>query len=292
MTGATHWRLQGDRVLALEPFALMGILNVTPDSFSDGGRYEDHQAALRRAIEMVRGGAAMIDVGAESTRPGAEPVSDAEQIARALPVVRALATEGIAVSIDTRSAVVAEAALECGAVAVNDVSAASDDPRMLSVAARRGAAIVLMHRLRRPEEDAYSDRYAESDRPRYADVVRAVAEHLHARREAAINAGIDPARVAIDPGLGFGKTVDQNYALIARLDELARLGAPVLVGASRKSFLGAASGETVAAARSIESVAAATAAYLRGARLFRVHDVQETRRALAVAQRVTGGVGH
>ncbi|MCA9285961.1 MAG: dihydropteroate synthase [Phycisphaerales bacterium] len=264
----------------------MGIVNVTPDSFSDGGRFLDVKAAIDHAVRLVREGAAIIDVGAESTRPGAERVPAMEQLRRALPVVRALTAEGVLVSIDTTLASVAEAAFECGAVAVNDVAAGTEDPRMLDVVARRGAAIVLMHRLHPPERDAYSDRYRAGERPAYGDVVRAVAGFLAERRRAAVATGVAPERIAIDPGLGFGKTVAQNYALVARIDELVRGGSPVLIGASRKSFLGAAAGGVPPDQRLPGSLAAISAAYLRGARLFRVHDVAASRQALAVAKEV------
>jgi len=264
---------------------LVGVLNVTPDSFSDGGRFVDLGRALDHGRALARAGATIVDVGAESTRPGAEPVEPVEQVRRAIPVIERLAEGPGAplISIDTTSSVVARAALGAGATIVNDVSAGLDDPAILEVAASAGAGLVLMHRLRRPAVDAYSDRYSGRDRPRYADVVAEVAAWLTGRIEAAAAAGVIREAIAVDPGLGFGKTVEQNLALIRGVGRLVGLGRPVFAGASRKSFIGAVTGESEPARRDPGSWAAAVALARGGARLIRVHDVAGHRQALAMA---------
>jgi len=255
----------------------MGVLNVTPDSFSDGGRFDDRPRALAHAREMAAEGADWIDVGGESTRPGASPVSEAEELRRVLPVVEALAAEGMRVSIDTRKAAVARAAVAAGAQLVNDVSAS-----LGHVAAELGVAWAAMH--------AQGEPATMQDAPRYEDVVAEVRDHLVARAEAALAAGVP--EVWIDPGIGFGKTADHNLALLAHLDELVATGFPVLVGTSRKAFLGGVLGRSdrvdgpVATDDRLEgSLATATWALACGARMVRVHDV----RATAHAARVVGG---
>jgi dihydropteroate synthase len=284
------WPVGPDRVLALEPFVLMGVVNATPDSFSDGGQFASAEEAAQHALGLVEQGAHIVDIGGESTRPGAARVSADEQIARVVPVIaRIRARSGVAISVDTTLAAVAEAALEAGADIVNDVSAGTDDPAMLPLVARRGAGYVLMHRLAPPGEDSYSDRYATA--PVYDDVVRDVASWLLSRVELATAAGVARDAIAIDPGLGFGKSVSQNYELLARTSELAALGFPVLVGASRKSFLGAVSGRSDPEQRIVGSVVAAVAAYGGGARVIRAHDVGAHREALLVAHAVLRGAG-
>ncbi len=284
------WTVGPDRVVSLEPFVLMGVVNMTPDSFSDGGRFATVDEALAHALQLVDEGAGILDVGGESTRPGAAPVAADEQIRRVVPLIaRIRSRSNVAISVDTTSAAVAHAALEAGADIVNDVSAGEDDPDMLPLVARRGAGVILMHRLVAPREDSYSDRYQRE--PVYGDVVRAVGDHLLRRVDAAIGAGVARDAIALDPGLGFGKSVAQNFELLARTSELAALGYPVLVGASRKSFLGAASGRSDPEQRIIGSVVAAVAAFGGGARIVRAHDVGAHREALLVAQAVLRGGG-
>ena len=279
------WHLAHDRRLLLEPFALMGILNATPDSFSDGGQHLDPVAATARALEMVAEGATIVDVGGESTRPGATPVAAAEQISRVVPVIRGLRdASDVPISVDTTSAEVARAALDAGADAVNDQSAGEADPGMFRLVAERGAGLCLMHRVRPPALDAYSHSMPNSIIG--GDVVKAVNDYLIHRAFHAIEAGVARSAIAVDPGLGFGKTVEQNFMLIARVDELSAIGFPVVIGASRKSFLGKASGVDVPAERISGSVIAAASAWSAGARIFRVHDVAATRQALLVAKAI------
>ncbi len=284
------WTAGSDRVVSLVPFAIMGVINATPDSFSDGGRYADAEEAAEYAVQLAEEGASIIDVGGESTRPGAERVSAEEQVRRVVPVIARLRSRSsVAISVDTTNAAVAEAAIEAGADAVNDVSAGTEDPAMLPLVARKGAGLVLMHRLLPPGEDSYSDRYAEA--PSYGDVARDVASMLLARAEAAMSAGVARESIVLDPGLGFGKTVAQNFELLARVGEIAALGYPVLVGASRKSFLGAVTGRAEPEQRIVGSLVAAVAAFGGGARIIRAHDVGAHREALLVARAVLYGAG-
>jgi dihydropteroate synthase len=256
----------------------MGILNVTPDSFSDGGAYASVEAVVRRAEEMVREGAALLDVGGESTRPGAAEVSAEEEIARILPVIRMLRERlPVPVSVDTRKAEVARAALEAGAEVVNDISALSD-PAMARVMAASGAGVVLMHMRGTPETMQMN--------PTYDDVVREVTDELGRALERAVGAGIEPERIVVDPGIGFGKTGAHNLQLLARLAELGRLGRPVLLGVSRKGFLGSLLGGAAPAERATATAAACVAGLLQGARIFRVHDVRVVREALTVAEAI------
>ena len=257
---------------------LMAVLNTTPDSFSDGGVHSSFDAALAHGQRCIHDGAGILDVGGESTRPGAARVDIAEQIARTQPVIAALATLG-PVSIDTTRAEVARAALAAGACIVNDVSAALDNPEIVEVACAAGAAIILMHRLASPDSDRWSTEY--DARRTYGDVVHDVRDWLGARVAAVLKAGMPRDRIAIDPGLGFGKDVQQNLALIARLQEFAELGVPVLVGASRKSFLGAITAESDPAQRDAASVGAALVAASNGAAILRVHAVRDHAHALA-----------
>ena len=254
--------------------AVMGILNVTPDSFSDGGSYAATDAALAHARCMIAAGADLIDVGGESTRPGAPAIDAAVERARVLPVIEALRAEtALPISIDTSKADVAAAALAVGADMVNDVSAGRFDVGMLPLVAERGAAIVLMHMQGVPA--------TMQDAPVYGDVVGEVGAFLAARAAAARAAGIPAERIWLDPGIGFGKHGAHNLALLAGLERLVALGHPIVVGASRKGFLAALSGDPVAA-RLPASLAAAVLAAARGARVVRVHDVGATRSALAV----------
>jgi len=285
-----QWALAGGRRIRLDGPRLMGVLNVTPDSFSDGGAWADAAAAAGHGEAMLADGADLIDVGGESTRPGADRVPAAEQIRRVVPVIEALvAATGAAVSIDTTSAEVAAAALDAGAVAINDVSAGRDDPRLLDLAATRCCGLVLMHRRIPPRDDAYSDRYETP--PAYDDVVATVKAFLLERAAAAEATGVDRAAIVIDPGLGFGKSVQQNFELIRRSGELVATGYPVLSAASRKSFIGAAGNVTEPARRVQGSTAVSVLHWCRGVRLFRVHDVAAHRQALAVAAAVEAQVG-
>ena len=282
--------VSADRVLSLDPFALMGVVNVTPDSFSDGGQFTSVEEVAQFALALIDQGATVIDVGGESTRPGAARVAIDEQIRRVVPAItRIRARSNVGISIDTTHAAVAEAALDAGADFVNDVSAGTEDSAMFRLLAKRGAGVVLMHRIAPPDQDRYSDRYAKE--PVYGDVVRDVSAFLLARAEMAMAAGIPREQIALDPGLGFGKSVLQNYELLARTSELVALGFPVLVGASRKSFLGAVTGREDPEQRIIGSVVAAVAAYGGGARIVRAHDVGAHREALLVAHAVLRGAG-
>ena len=257
---------------------LMAVLNTTPDSFSDGGVHSSCDAAIAHGKRCIHEGAGIVDVGGESTRPGAARVDIAEQIARTQPVIAALAPLG-PISIDTTRAEVARAALAAGACIVNDVSAALDNPEIVEVACAAGAAIILMHRLASPDSDRWSTEY--DARRTYTDVVHDVRDWLGARVAAVLKAGMPQDRIAIDPGIGFGKDVQQNLALIARLQEFAELGVPVLVGASRKSFLGAITAEPDPAQRDAASVSAALVAASNGAAILRVHAVRDHAHALA-----------
>ncbi|MBM3581009.1 MAG: dihydropteroate synthase [Alphaproteobacteria bacterium] len=251
----------------------MGVVNVTPDSFSDGGETADTDLAIARGRELIAAGADMIDVGGESTRPGARPVEPREEAARIVPVIRALAAEGALVSADTRHAAVMTEAAEAGARIINDVAALSE-PGALEAAARSGAHVILMH--------MKGDPRTMQDDPRYDDVVGEVADYLRARIEACVRAGIARARIAVDPGIGFGKTVAHNARLIANLDRVKALGHPVVLGVSRKSFIAKLSRNEPPKGRLAGSLAAALAGVARGADILRVHDVAETRQALAV----------
>ncbi len=260
----------------------MGVLNVTPDSFSDGGSYASVEAAVDHAVRMIDDGACIIDVGGESTRPGAARVGVDEQIARTVPVIQQLGRRrDVLISIDTTSSVVAEAALKAGADIINDVSAGRDDERMFTLAATRGCWLVLMHRLTSPQHDAYSDRYVHD--PIYEDVVETVCEFLAERCETAISHGVEQNAITVDPGLGFGKSKEHNFLLIQRMQDIVRMGFTVLSAASRKSFIGAATNVSTPSERMIGSTAVSVAHWLCGVRLFRVHDVAAHREALAVA---------
>ena len=258
--------------------SVMGIVNVTPDSFSDGGENFEPAAAAATARRQHGEGAAIVDVGGESTRPGAESVSLDEELRRVIPVLEELAGE-VPLSIDTAKAEVARRALELGAELVNDVTALRGDPALAETVASSGAAVCLMHMQGEPR--------TMQREPRYGDVASEVAAFLEERLAAAVEAGIDEERVLLDPGIGFGKTVEQNFELVRRLDVLLALGRPVVVGFSRKSSLGRILGDPEARTGSVSaSVAAAVAAYERGATLLRVHDVRETVEALTVARAV------
>lgn len=258
----------------------MGVVNVTPDSFSDGGLYMDAGAAIAHARRLVSEGAVLVDVGGESTRPGAAPVTVDEELARVEPVLEGLA--GVPVSIDTSKARVAERALELGAEFVNDVTALREEPELAGVVAAHGAYLCLMHMQGEPPTMQVA--------PRYADVVSDVLGFLEERVAHAVSAGIPEDRICVDPGIGFGKTPDQNLELVRRLDEIASLGRPVVVGLSRKSTLGKILGDPEARTGSTAaSIGAAVAAFQHGAWMMRAHDVRETVEALAVASAVERG---
>jgi len=278
------WSVGGDTMVA--PCTLMAIINVTPDSFSDGGDHATADRATEHALQCAEQGARIVDVGGESTRPGAARVADAEQMARVLPVIQRLSAQlpsEVAISVDTTRAAVARAAIAAGAAIVNDVSGGTDDPEMLPTVAALGCGVIMMHRLCEPAQDSYSDRYARE--PAYTDVVQDVLTVLRARCTAAESAGIDATAVAVDPGLGFGKSVAQNIQLMERLHEFAVLAAPIVVSASRKSFLGAVVGERDPKRRDAASVQAAIAMQSRGASILRVHDVAFHAAALRAAKR-------
>jgi dihydropteroate synthase len=253
----------------------MGVVNVTPDSFSDGGLYLDVDAAVAHGEELIADGAALVDVGGESTRPGADPVDEATERGRVLPVVERLAAGGASVSVDTRKAAVASAALEAGARIVNDVSAFRHDPGMAAVVASAGAGCCLMHMLGDDPRTMQSD-------PRYGDVVSDVKAFLEERLAFAVGEGVAEDRVWLDPGIGFGKTIEHNLELLRRLDEIVALGRPVVVGTSRKSFLGRLTGR-VERERDAATIATNVIALERGASIFRVHEVRGTVDALKVA---------
>ncbi|MFM7809107.1 MAG: dihydropteroate synthase, partial [Planctomycetota bacterium] len=249
---------------------LMGILNCTPDSFHAGGRSMDARAAIDHGLRLVHEGADIVDVGGESTRPGATRVPADEQVRRVVPVIEGLRAAGVGtISVDTTLSQVAERALATGASMVNDVSAGTEDARLMQVAAAAGAELVLMHRLVVPGDDRYSDRYERE--PQYGDVVSEVGAWLAERLQAAAHAGVSHERVLIDPGFGFGKSVAQNFEMLRRLGEFA--GHRVLVGLSRKSFLGAVAGAPEPADRLPATLAAAMLAMRAGASVLRVHDV-------------------
>ena len=262
--------------LTLDRPRVMAVLNVTPDSFSDGGDHLDPDAAIVAGLAMAAAGADIIDIGGESTRPSSRPTSPAAERARILPVISALAAAGLRVSVDTRHAATMAAALDAGAAIVNDVYALGYDPAAASLVAARGCPVVLMHMRGTP-----TNMYA---RAQYDDVAAEVARELAERIEAAERAGVARCNIAIDPGIGFAKTAEQSVELLLRLPQLASLGRPILVGASRKSFLGAITGEDDPRRRLPGSLAAGLFALTHGAAILRVHDVAETIQAIKVWQ--------
>lgn len=260
--------------LSLDRPRLMGIVNVTPDSFSDGGDHLDPGRAVAHGLAMAEAGADILDVGGESTRPGAPPVATADEIARILPVVRGLAQAGHRVSIDTRRAAVMAAALDAGATIINDVTALEGDPDSLPLAARARVPVMLMHMQGEPGTMQAA--------PFYRDVVGEVTAYLAARRDACLAAGIAAADICLDPGIGFGKTDAHNLALLKHLDTLVALGQPVLLGVSRKGFIGRLAQGQPPKRRAPGSIAAALAGLARGVHILRVHDVAETAQAVAI----------
>ena len=274
----TAMKLPGlEPLLVFSKPLIMGVLNVTPDSFSDGGKYLDPAHALAHARTMISEGADIIDIGGESTRPGAQPVWEGEEARRVVPVIEALQADGVPLSIDTRHSFVMDKAVEAGVHIINDVTALTYDGDSMGVAAASGAPIILMHSQGNPE--------TMQENPIYNNVLLDVYDYLAARIVACENAGIDRARLILDPGIGFGKRmVQDNLALINGLPLFHTLGCPVLVGASRKSFIGAVTGEENSEKRLPASLAAACRAVEAGAQIVRVHDVAETKQALAMVQ--------
>jgi dihydropteroate synthase len=262
-------------------FRIMGVVNVTPDSFSDGGLFLDTDDAVRHALELVAEGADILDVGGESTRPGAQPVAEDEERRRVVPVIERIAGEHapVQLSVDTSKPDVARAALDAGATYVNDVTAFRADPGMAGLVAERGVECCLMHMLGEPR--------TMQDDPRYEDVVSDVKAFLEERLAFAVAEGVPEERVMLDPGIGFGKTLEHNLELLRRLDEIVALGRPVVVGTSRKSFLGRITGREVGE-RLPGTIATNVLALERGASVFRVHDVAPVRDALAVAAATVG----
>lgn len=258
---------------------IMGILNVTPDSFSDGGAFFGRDKAIEHALAMAKDGADIIDVGGESTRPGASEVSADEELERVIPVIEGIVRSAdVAVSIDTRKAVVADAAVKAGAKIINDVSGLRHDAKMASVAAKHGAGVVIMHSRGKPSDM--------QKKVVYKDVVRDVIAELKGSIEAATRAGVSRDAIIIDPGIGFAKTAEQSLEILSRLDEFRSLGRPVCIGVSRKSFLGKVLGGSDPDKRLAATIAACSIAVMKGANILRVHDVKESRDAAAVADSI------
>jgi dihydropteroate synthase len=257
----------------------MGVVNVTPDSFSDGGLYLDPGAAIQHGVHLVEAGAAILDVGGESTRPGAEEVTAEEELRRVVPVIEGLAGLDAQISVDTSKAAVAEAALDAGATIVNDVTALRGDAAMAGLCAERGATVILMHMAGSPR--------TMQEHPSYDDVVAEVKAFLAERLQAALTAGIAAERIWLDPGIGFGKTAEHNLELLRRLSELTELGRPLVIGTSRKSFIGRLDGSG-ANERLGGTIASSILAAIEGAEVLRVHDIAEVGQALTVAGAILG----
>ncbi len=278
-----HWRVPRRTLDLTRHGVVMGVLNVTPDSFSDGGKFVDPDRACAHALAMEAEGATIVDIGGESTRPGATAICAADEIARVRPVIERLrARSEVLISIDTSKAAVAEAALAAGADIINDVTALTGDPAMTVVARESGAGVVLMHMRGTPATMQI--------RPHYEDVVGEVREFLRQRFDAAVASGIDPERMALDPGIGFGKTTAHNLSLLRHCDEFAVGGRPVLIGGSRKSFLGRVVGAEDAAARFWPGVALTSFCRERGARIFRVHEPRPHHDALRMTEAILEGI--
>ncbi len=258
---------------------VMGILNLTPDSFSDGGLHATAKTAIAAGVAMLEAGADIIDIGGESTRPGAAPVSAAQEIDRILPAISALAAQGAVISVDTRNAATMEAALDAGARILNDVSGLTHDPAAPALAAKRGCPVIIMHARGTPA--------TMNEQARYDDVASEVLAELTQLRDAALAAGIAPEAIALDPGLGFAKLGAQNLTLLRATARFAALGHPLLIGLSRKKFIGEFGGEPNPAKRGPGSIAAGLYAVAQGAHILRVHDVPETAQALRIWQNLT-----
>jgi dihydropteroate synthase len=271
------WKI-GDKVFDLSRRGMiMGVLNVTPDSFSDGNEFFERDAAIERGIEIASEGADIIDVGGESTRPGAEPVSAEEELKRVIPVIEKLVTKiDIPISIDTSKSEVASAALDAGAAIINDVTAGRADERMLPLAATRKVALVLMHMQGEPR--------TMQKNPHYGDVVREVADFFRQQYSRALECGVDPMGLAFDPGIGFGKTLEHNLSLLKNLECLRVQDRPLMVGVSRKAFLGKLVGSNEMSDRVAPTVALTAILRARGADILRLHDVKENRAALRTVE--------
>lgn len=278
MKRATTW-LPDSRSFDITAGMLVGVLNVTPDSFSDGGQHLDSHDAITHGLKMAEQGAWMVDVGGESTRPGARPVAAAEEASRVVPVVAGLANLGVPVSIDTSKPEVAALAIEAGAEAINDVTGFTD-PAMIELCAASDAGAIVMHMLGEPRSMQVN--------PTYRDVAEEVGSFLLARARALEEAGVDPQSIVLDPGFGFGKTIEHNLELINRLDEICELGYPVMLGTSRKSTLGEIVDRADPGDRDVATAITTAMGFERGARLFRVHDVPASRDALRIAAAIVG----
>lgn len=277
------WKIRGRELDLTRRAVVMGILNVTPDSFSDGGAFLDPEAACAHGLALVDEGAEILDVGGESTRPGSEGVSPGEETRRVLPVIQALRrVTNVPISIDTSKASVARAALEAGADIINDVTGLRGDPQMISLAAETRAGVVVMHMQGTPR--------TMQDSPRYADVVAEVGEFFRHSLEWSVASGLDPMSIALDPGIGFGKTPAHNLALLAGLESFSPLGRPILVGVSRKSLLGHLANSSAMEDRLWPGVALTALCRERGARIFRVHEAKPHHLALRTAEALLGHV--
>jgi len=274
---ASVWNIAGETIDSSKGAMIMGVLNVTPDSFSDGGEFFDFDRAVAHGLEMARNGARILDVGGESTRPGAEAVSEAEELRRVVPVIARLAAQSDAfISIDTTKAGVARAALEAGASIVNDISGGRADEEMMALAAEHGAAFIIMHMQGTPR--------TMQSAPHYDDVVAEVREFFRQQYGRAVDCGINPMAIAFDPGIGFGKTLDHNLELLRQLPKLRVESRPLVVGVSRKSFLSKVLGSSEKADRAAPTIALTALLRERGAEVIRVHDVKENVAALRVAE--------
>jgi dihydropteroate synthase len=277
--GERTWKISGRVVDLSRRGMIMGVLNVTPDSFSDGGEFSDIKAAVAHGEKMAAEGADIIDVGGESTRPGAEPVAANEELRRVIPVIEKLRAKiDIFISIDTSKAEVASAALEAGASIVNDVTGGRGDPKMMSLVAQRGAAFIIMHMQGEPRTMQSS--------PHYVDVVAEVADFFRQQSDRALECGVDPMAMAFDPGIGFGKTPDHNLELLGNMERLRVTDRPLVVGVSRKSFLGKLTGSREVNDRLAPTIAFTSLLRIRGADVFRVHDVKENVAALRVSEAI------
>jgi dihydropteroate synthase len=272
MNGTTTWQIGDRRVVPGQPPLILGIVNVTPDSFSDGGRFYSADRAIAHGLELIRQGADLLDIGGESSRPGAEPIDTAEELRRVVPVVRGLASAGVPLSVDTTKAEVADQALAAGACIINDITALRGDPELAEVVRRHRASLILMHMQGTPQTMQLN--------PQYEDVVGEVVAFLQARLQAATDLGIARERVVVDPGIGFGKTLEHNLQLLRGLDRLAVLERPVCLGVSRKGFLGQLLDRPIEE-RLAGSLAVACYVLARqAAGILRVHDVAATRDAV------------
>jgi dihydropteroate synthase len=267
--------------LSFERPLVMGVVNVTPDSFSDGGDYIDPNAAIAHGLAQVEEGADILDIGGESTRPGATPVGIDEELARVIPVIEGLRGAGVPLSVDTRNGAIMQAALAAGAAIINDVSALSHDADSMKIAAQTDAPIILMHAKGTPQHM--------QDAPHYEDVTAEVFDYLSSRIDACVEAGIARERLIVDPGIGFGKTLAHNVSLLGELGRFHQLGCPILLGASRKRFIGELTGTPDPKDRISGSVAAALAAVAQGVHILRVHDVGPTKQAIDVWQAINQG---